>query len=444
MRVSDIISEISKRVEPPKKIVQSREKTAKEICALIKKEIKKYPKVKDLELGGSFAKKTWLMQNSDIDIFIRFKRDTSEKEFEDISLGIGLSVLPADSRDVRYSQHPYVEGKIKDTRVNIVPCYDVKDKEWKSAADRSPFHTRYMRRALTPKMRNEVRILKTFLRANKILGAEIAIQGFSGYVAEVLILRYKSFRNVIDSISETEENQVIGEAAKTFDTPLVIMDPVDSNRNLAAAISAENIGKFILLCRAFRDRPSKEFFVEARTRVSEKYWENLLVVRFNFKENRPDIIWGQVKKAIGALSSQLESNGFTVFRNRPHLGEDKKVYLFFFLQSIEIGNIYSQNGPEFFRHDDSEKFISKNLRDGEPMWIGKKQKIMALKKRRYVNAVECMTDCLRDAKKNVPRGLQRDLRGGFEVTVGKKSLTKSIKEAASELILIDDVFLYLD
>ena len=444
MKMLDVISEISKCVEPPKKIVRLREKTAKEICALIEKEIKKYPEIKGLELGGSFAKKTWLMQNSDIDIFIRFKKDVSEKEFEDISLSVGLGVLPVDSRDVRYSQHPYVEGKIRDARVNIVPCYDVKDKEWKSAADRSPFHTRYMRKALTPKMRNEVRILKTFLQANKILGAEIAIQGFSGYVAEVLILRYKSFRNLIDSIAEMEENQVIGEATKTFDTPLVIMDPVDSNRNLAAAISTENIGKFILLCRAFRDKPSKEFFAEAKTGISERYWDNLLVVRFNFKENRPDIIWGQIKKVIGALSSQLESNGFTVLRRRPHVGQDRKVYLFFFLESIEISSIYSQNGPEFFRHDDSKKFISKNLKDGEPMWIGKKQKITVLKKRQYVSAVEFMTDCLKNVKTNVPKGLQRDLREGFEVTVGKKNLTKSIKEVASELILVDDVFLYFD
>ena len=442
--MKDVISKISKCVEPPKKTEQLREKTAKEICTLIENEIKRYPQIKDLELGGSFAKKTWLMQNSDIDIFIRFKKNVSEKEFEKISLEIGLGVLPVDSRDIRYSQHPYVEGKIKDTRVNIVPCYDVKNGEWKSAADRSPFHTRYMRKALTPKMRNEVRILKTFLRSNKILGAEIATQGFSGYVAEVLILRYKSFRNLINSILEIKEKQVIGEAAKTFDTPLVIMDPVDSNRNLAAAISTENIGKFILLCRAFKDKPSKEFFIETKTRVSETYWNNLLVVRFNFKENRPDIIWGQIKKMVGVLSSQLETNGFTVLRSRPHVGQDKKIYLFFFLESIEISCIYSQNGPEFFRQDDSKKFISKNLRNNEPMWIGRDQKITALKKRQYVHATEFMIDCLKDAKENVPKGLQRDLKKGVEVSVGKKNLTKSIKEVASELILIDNVFLYFN
>ena len=45
--------------------------------------------------------------------------------------------------------------------------YDVKIGEWKSSADRSPFHTKFMKKSLTPKMRNEVRILKTFLKSNR-------------------------------------------------------------------------------------------------------------------------------------------------------------------------------------------------------------------------------------------------------------------------------------
>ena len=88
---------------------------------------------------------------------------------------------------VRYSEHPYVEATIKGTKVNVVPCYDVKEGQWQSAADRSPFHTKFMLESLTGVMKNEVRLLKKFLSCNKIYGSEIARQGFSGYVAEVLI-----------------------------------------------------------------------------------------------------------------------------------------------------------------------------------------------------------------------------------------------------------------
>ena len=61
---------------------------------------------------------------------------------------------------VRYSEHPYVEANIMKTKVNVVPCYDVKIGNWKSSADRSPFHTKYMQEMLTQEMKNEVRILR--------------------------------------------------------------------------------------------------------------------------------------------------------------------------------------------------------------------------------------------------------------------------------------------
>jgi len=203
-------------------------------------------------------------------------------------------------------------------------------------------------------MRNEVRILKTFLKANGIYGAEIAKQGFSGYISEVLILEFGSFENLIKSISKIKENQIIGKTSKIFDTSIVIIDPIDSNRNLAAAISDENIGKFVLISRAFKERPSLGFFKNKNSRISKKYWDNLLVVKFNFKIRSPDIIWGQIKRATSTLSTQLELGGFTVLRSKSHTDQENEAYLFFFLQSTKIGQIYQKNGPEFFR-DESTK-----------------------------------------------------------------------------------------
>ncbi len=122
------------------------------------------------------------------------------------------------------------------------------------------FIQNFMKKSLTSKMRNDVRILKTFLKSNKIYGAEIAKQGFSGYVSEVLILNFGSFENVIKSISGIKENQIIGKTSKKFGTSIVIIDPIDNNRNLAAAISDENLGKFILVSRAFKEKPTVGFF----------------------------------------------------------------------------------------------------------------------------------------------------------------------------------------
>lgn len=440
-----IISNISQNVVPTKLVEKSKTEIAGLALDLVKKEIKKFPEIIGLELGGSFAKGTWLSKDADIDIFVRFKKSISEEKLEKISKEIGFTALRKYSPYVRYSEHPYVEAKIKNTKINVVPFYDVKIGKWKSAADRSPYHTKFMEKSLTSKMRNDVRVLKTFLQSNKIYGAEIAKQGFSGYVSEVLILRFGSFENVIKSISHIKENQIIGKTAKKFDTTIVIVDPIDSNRNLAAAISDENLGKFILTCRAFEEKPSLLFFKELKAKISKKYWENLLVVKFNFEIRSPDIIWGQIKRAASSLSTQLELGGFTVLRSKSYTDQQKEAYLLFFLESTKITQVYAKKGPDFFREDSSNSFISKNLKNTELMWIGNDKKIISLEKRKHTDAVKFMKEFLKNNLQTcIPKGLLSDFKQGFMVSTGNKNLSKSIKEAASELISTDGTLVHFN
>jgi len=438
------ISKISQTVIPSKNIEKSKKKIAELAYNLVKKELKKYSQVIDLEFGGSFAKGTWLSKDADVDIFIKFKKSTSEEKFEQISRKIGFESLKKYSPYVRYSEHPYVEAKIDETRINVVPFYDVNLGEWKSAADRSPFHTKFMKKSLTPKMKNEIRILKTFLKSNGIYGAEMAKQGFSGYISEVLILNFKTFENLIKSISEIKEKQIIGKTTKKFDTSIVIIDPIDSNRNLAAAISEENIGKFILISRAFKEKPKMSLLRNKKYKISKKYWENLLVVKFEFKTRSPDIIWGQIKRTTTSLSTRLELGGFTVLRNKSYTDQKKEAYLFFFLESIKISQTYLKNGPELFRENSSKSFISKNLKNSEMMWIGTNGKIISLEKRKYTDAVVFLTNFLKKDKTGIPKGLLSDFKKGFRVTVGHKNLGKSIKEEANELISTDGAVLYFN
>ena len=439
------ISKISKTVIPSKTIENSKKQIGKLAYNLVEKEIAKYPEVIGLEFGGSFAKGTWLSKDADIDIFIRFKKSVSEEKFEKISKKIGFDALKKYSPYVRYSQHPYVEAKIKSTKINIVPFYDVKIGEWKSAADRSPFHTKFMEKSLTSKMRNEVRILKTFLKSNGIYGAEIAKQGFSGYISEVLILEFGSFENLVKSISKIKENQIIGKTSKKFETSIVVIDPIDSNRNLAAAISDENIGKFVLISRTFKEKPSLEFFKIKKSRISNKFWNNLLIVRFDFKARSPDIIWGQIKRATSTLSTQLELGGFTVLRSKSHTDQQKEAYLLFFLESTKISEIYSKKGPEFFREDSTHSFIAKNLKYAELVWVGNDRKIISLEKRNHSDAVSFMKEFLKkNLQTGIPKGLQSDFKRGFKVSIGNKSLSKSIKEEASELISVDGTLLHFN
>ena len=434
-----IISSVKKSVIPTKSQEKSKAEIADLAFKLVQSQLKKFPEVINLEFGGSFAKGTWLPKNADVDIFIKFKKETSEEQFVKISKKIGFDSMKSHNPYVRYSEHPYVEAKIKDTKINVVPCYDVKLGNWKSAADRSPFHTVNMKKVLTSKMRDEVRLLKTFLRSNGIYGAEMAKQGFSGYVSEVLILNFGSFENVIKSISKIKENQIIGKTPKKFETSIVIIDPIDKNRNLAAAISVENIGKFILSCREFQIRPSTKFFKEKSKGISKNNLENVLVVKFNFKIRSPDIIWGQIKRATNSLKTQLELGGFNVLRSTSHTDEQKEAFLLFLLDSPIIPKKYSKIGPDIFREKDCHSFISRNIVKTDLMWVNSSGKIVSLEKRKDFEVKKFLTNLLKNKlQTGIPKGLQGDLKKGFKITLGTKSLPKSLKEVIKDLISTDE------
>jgi len=441
--MKQIISKIRKSVIPSKKTKKLKKHIADEVFTLVEEQIRKYHEIVGLEFGGSYAKDTWLSKETDIDIFIKFKKSVSDERFTEISKKVGFESMKKYNPYIRYSEHPYVEARIMKTKINIVPCYDVSLGEWKSSADRSPFHTRFMQNELTPKMRDEVRILKTFLKLTKIYGAEIAKQGFSGYVSEVLILNFGSFENVIKSIAKIQHNQVIGKTSKVFETSIVIIDPIDSNRNLAAAISDENIGKFILACRAFQNNSIIQFSKPKKLKSLKGIWENVLVVKFNFKKRSPDIIWGQVKRATASVATQLESGGFNVLRSKSYSDEQNEAYLFFLLESIKIPKNYPKIGPDFFRESDCNSFISKNVAKTQLMWIGENKKIISLEKRKHNDVVKFTVELLKNnLQTGMPKGLQGDFKKGFKVFIGNKNLSKSIKEAISDLVSTDDTIFH--
>ncbi|MFB3114286.1 MAG: CCA tRNA nucleotidyltransferase [Nitrosopumilaceae archaeon] len=415
-----IIEKVRRDVVPTKKLEQEKSRVATIAFDLVDRQVSKYPQIVQVEFGGSYAKGTWLPEKADIDIFLKFKKTTPQKKFSEIAKKIGFVAMKKYKPYVRYSEHPYVEAYIKGTRVNVVPCYDVPKGKWQSATDRSSFHTAFMLESLTGQMKNDVRLLKEFLKCNNVYGAEIAKQGFSGYVAEVLIWNFGSFEGVIKKIAKIKRSQIIGNASKKFDTPIVIMDPIDDQRNLAAAISTENIGKFVLVCREFLKKPSASFFKAKPS--SKKVLKNSFVVKFNYKARSPDIIWGQIKRTASALSTQMEVEGFMVLRHMAFTDEKNEACLIFEFDSLDIPKDRVHEGPEFFSEADSERFIAKNSKKSELMWINNKGKILSLQKRKHSNAKLFLQDLLKNNldKSGVPGGLKADIKKGFKITSREK------------------------
>ena len=441
--MNSILNYAKKEATPPKKLQQRKQRIAKMVCDLISQSIEKYPKVVGFELGGSYAKGTWLPEKADIDIFVKFNKKTSEGDFRNLGTEIGFHSLKKYKPYTRHAEHPFVEAIVDGTKVNIVPCYDVNKGEWQSATDRSIYHTKFMSQRLSDSMKGEVRILKKFFLHIGVYGAEIAKEGFSGYVSEVLISYFGSFEKTIKKISEMKEGQVIGKTMKKFDSPIVLIDPVDYNRNLGTAISMDNLGKFVLASRVFLKNPSKKFFKKPVSKHIMKNIDKVVVVQFRFKGRSDDIIWGQIKRASNALKTQLELGGFTVLRNSSVKDEKENAALIFLLHAKKIENSLVRSGPEISSKEHCEKFIAANLKKSQLMWINEEGKIQSLQKRKHDDVKLFLRDILKNNLKNsgIPKGLEKDFKKGVKIIDANKVSTKSIKEAIANIAVTDETII---
>jgi len=433
-----IIEKVREISIPTKQDEEKMKAISDNLLKLVKNEASKYAEVVSVELGGSYAKGTWLKGQLDLDIFVKMKKETEETKFEEVGKKIGFDSMKKFKPYVRYSEHPYVEAKADGLRVNVVPCYDVIKGEWKSAADRSSFHTRFILETLDHDKKNEVRLLKKFLRGVDIYGAEIAKEGFGGYVAEVLVYQYGSFLKVLEAAANFTQQQVIGSPTKKFETTLILIDPVDSNRNLGTAISTQNVGKFILAARSFLKKPSLVFFNGKKPVMNTKNVKNTVIVKFNYKSRSPDIIWGQVKRGATALAGQLELVGFEVLRKSAIVDEKSEAAMLFLLRSTMIEKFMIKNGPDVFRRSDSQSFILSNSKN-MLTWIDDYGKIRSMQEREFYDARKFLQYLLKKnlVKSGIPSGLRADIRLGFKVVKSSQVTSKSIKKALADLTSTD-------
>src|SRR3990172_9862900 len=137
------------------------------------------------------------LTGTEIDIFVAFPPDTPRDVLEREGLAFG-DIL---ERPVRmYAEHPYTRGWYGGFEVEIVPCYRITDAtERMSAVDRTPLHVDYVLGHVKDGQQNEVRLLKAWAEGIEVYGAEAKILGFSGYLCELLVLKYGSFRGVLEN-----------------------------------------------------------------------------------------------------------------------------------------------------------------------------------------------------------------------------------------------------
>jgi tRNA nucleotidyltransferase (CCA-adding enzyme) len=220
-----------------------------------------------VRVEGSIAKDTWLSENPDIDIFMRLPTSIPRKNLGDIGLKIAKKAAEGAKQLERFAEHPYLEIFLGGYRIDIVPCYDAKPGEWQSATDRTPYHTDYIKGNLDKELLGDVRLLKRFMQGIGVYGAEIKVGGFSGYLCELLIMKYGSFAQTIRAFAGYNQRVVIDiggfyanratELQLLFPESLVIIDPVDKGRNVASAVQPQKLDELICAARVFLKKPSE-------------------------------------------------------------------------------------------------------------------------------------------------------------------------------------------
>jgi tRNA nucleotidyltransferase (CCA-adding enzyme) len=412
---------------------------AEEAKALVDMHVTGISEIVQVEFGGSFAKGTWLRGDADIDIFFKVRPSLPIEAFEELGRSVGQNALKAHKPRLRYSDHPYVEAFVKNVRINVVPCYDVEQGKWQSAADRSPFHTEFIKRNFDNEKRRQARLLKKFFKAAGIYGAEISTGGYSGYVSEVLVLKFVSFEGSLRAATDWHERQVVAagefdaDIVKGFTSPIVIIDPVDSRRNLGTAISPESAGKFMLSARAFLERPSIQFFKEnQRGQEVKKLLPNVLVVEFSHKERSPDVVWGQLKKSTSAITKQLELADFIVLRSSSVTDEKRSAAVAFLLESLTLPPYKEKKGPEVFRRNDTASFLA---RKKKPLvaWVDKEMRVAMMVERESTDAIKFIRLLLQNPENS---GVAKDLIAGkLQIYSGSRRKTKRVvREAVSEVV----------
>ncbi len=402
------LNEVLKKIKPS-------ENEEREMGNFIEKIIRisrKFSKEVKPIICGSIEKNTWLAKKYELDLFLLFNPNISKKQLEERGLNLAKNIIKnlKGRHQIAFAEHPYLRGWVRKFQIDIVPAYDIKNPEKiKSAVDRTPHHVRFVKKNL--KKPDEVRLLKQFCIANKCYGADVKTLGFSGYLCELLIIKYGSFMNCVKDAYKWRAGHVITfgnedkeRLSKKFKTALIVIDPVDKNRNVGAAISVEKFYTFVKACKDFIENPKKEFFfkkplkpysiAEISKRIKNRGTRLYLIV-FKRPKVIEDVLYPQMKRFSKIMGKMLTQNGFGVLRNDFYC--NKKCVLILEMKEWQIPKVSKNIGPDVFSKH-AEEFLKHYKK--EKIFIEGKNWVVELEKD-FTEVSQFLKNLFKKSKKNL-------------------------------------------
>ncbi|HYR80850.1 MAG TPA: CCA tRNA nucleotidyltransferase, partial [Thermoplasmata archaeon] len=344
----------------------------------------------------------------------------------------------------RYAEHPYTRGWYGGFEVEIVPCYRITDATQRmSAVDRTPLHVDYVLGRVREGQTDEIRLLKAWAEGIGVYGAEAKILGFSGYLCELLVLRYGTFRGVLEASLSWRPGIVLEldrAPARTFPEPLTVVDPVDPNRNVASAVSVEQLATFVHAAREYLQSPSERFFfprplkplsVSKLRALAKRRGGGLLSISILAPGVTDDVLYPQLRKSHRAFLDLFHRHAFEVFDSRFDLAGKDAIFLFEFAVDTL---------PRVSRHVGPPVWV-KNAKEFLDKWRGSPKTIAGP----FVQGERWAVDVARDAttasaiakakwrELSIGKDLEKAARRSLQVRPGASALRAGYAEAWTRL-----------
>lgn len=346
--------------------------------------------------GGSLAKGTFIKDDFDIDLFVLF-----DYSYKDSDISALLEVILEDMNPILlHGSRDYYQLRQKYT-YEIIPVLDVKNyRNAKNVTDMSPLHVDYIRKKLKDRehLADEIRLAKQFCKAIGIYGAESYISGFSGHVIDILIVHYGSFVNLLTAASkEWGERKIIDPELHLDDpetqlnkskrqSPLILVDPIQPDRNAAAALSKEKYDLFRKKADEFLANPDESCFIvkDMDKDFFKAYLHNaedtlLVLVKGVPLDRKIDISGAKMLKVYEHIKEQVIDHGFQLVDSGWQF-KISEALLFFVFKDQVLSEFKEREGPPVKNKKYYAQFISKHPE--EALFIRNK-KVYALVKRDY-------------------------------------------------------------
>jgi len=389
------------RIKPAKQEFSEVDDTIKRINSLLKKN-----KIEaECVAAGSYAKGTILKDDFDVDLFVRF--DYSYKE-KDISTLLAKAIAPLKPKLIHGSRD-YFHLKKKSILFEIIPVLMIDDyKKAVNVTDMSPLHVFYVKKHYdkNSSLRDEVRLAKQFCKAVRVYGAESYIRGFSGHVLDLLIIYYGGFEKLLVQAAVWGERVIIDienhlkdpmkelNSAKT-ESPLIIVDPIQPDRNASAALSKEAFEEFKKKAREFLKKPSKEFFeikkldLKAARKKYKDEW--LLILSAVPTADSEDIAGTKLLKCHEKIIDELKNYDFKLLEGDWEF-EPKKSTLYYAVKKEKLSPTVIWEGPPLKAVPNVEMFRKKHKKTFE-----KDGRLFAEEKRKYMTPKELVKELMNSA-----------------------------------------------